>query len=202
MIAQLLHRDVIGRGVTSKRTTGVHVATVAAARLSSPQAPQARRCPTPSPEKGRSADTQSSANSAGMSHAEHARRENDGVIGMAGTRLTARTKVVSPPVTEREVAERFAAVIIPFEVGELAQGANATKEAGKKWKAARSCPNLAKTLNMARSLGTVCGWVISEAIGDPQAMAAMMAGLQHIASQPGPEGAAARALLTRLLRGE
>jgi hypothetical protein len=200
MMPHLQHRDVFGQGVTSKRSIGVHIASAAAARLTSPPANQARRCLTP--EKGRSANKQSSANSAGMSHAGHARRTNDGVIGMATTRLTARTKVVSPPVTEREVAERFAAVIIRFEVGELAQGANATKEAGKKWKAARSCPNLAKTINMARSIPSIGGWVIGEVMGDPQAINAVIAGLQYVSSQPGPEGSAARAILTRLLRGE
>jgi hypothetical protein len=106
------------------------------------------------------------------------------------------------PIRKADTAARFSTVARMIQVGTLAQGAQATKEAGKQWKSGRSAPSMDKLLNMARCIPAVAEFVLSEIVGDdngPHALNAVIAGLHVVAADPGPEGSAARALLTRLM---
>ncbi len=105
-------------------------------------------------------------------------------------------------LTERDLCARVAAVTRRSQRGELAQAAGSTKESARNWKDGTSCPNLAKTINMARRIPAVAEFVLSEIVGDengPHALNAVIAGLHAVSSDPGPQGSAARALLTRLI---
>lgn len=90
-------------------------------------------------------------------------------------------------VRSRIVAERLAPVISPLSTGELAQGAQCTKEQTTKWRAGRMLPNTAALLSLGRHFAEVRGWAITE-MADEQL-------LMHLASYPGPEGEAARRAL-------
>lgn len=108
-------------------------------------------------------------------------------------------------VTERDVTARVSTIARQSQRGELARAAGSTKDSAKNWQDGTNCPNLAKTINMARRIPAVAEFVLAEIVGDdngPHALNAVIAGLHVVAADPGPEGSAARALLTRLIGGK
>lgn len=124
------------------------------------------------------------------------------------TKLRATTVVPSTtvvPITTITAAKRFAVVIKDYEVGELAQAANTTKEAAKLWKAGRRCPNTASIINLASAIPEIDAWVsgeIRQRRDHALARAPVVAGeLQQLALQEGEIGAQARALLRKLTGG-
>lgn len=155
-----------------------------------------------SPKK--SPDHEAGRKVVGNDRAHIARRDDLGVENSLTATATTGQKVVHP-LTERDMAKRVAVVARCFQRGQLAQAANTTKEAARNWQDETSCPNLARTINMARKIPAVAELVISEIVGDengPHALNAVIAGLHIVSAMPGPEGSAARALLTRLMRSD
>lgn len=121
---------------------------------------------------------------------------------MDGTNLSPQKIVV--PITERDAAQEFSAVIIPFTAGELAQAAKRSKEAAKAWKEGRSLPSGWSLLNMAQEIPEVRNWMLAKlgvgarvGFDSPEAVGAIAAAVQAVASMPGPSGDAVRAILAR-----
>ena len=120
----------------------------------------------------------------------------------AGKCLTATGSTGQKFLTERDLSRKVSEVARHFQRGELAQAAGSSKEAAKNWQDGTSCPNTAKTINLARKIPAVAELVLSEIVGDengPDALNAVMAGLHMVAADPGAQGSAARALLYRLM---
>lgn len=108
-------------------------------------------------------------------------------------------------VTEKDVTARVSVIARQSQRGELAKAACASKDTAKNWQDGTNCPNLAKTINMARRIPAVAEFVLAEIVGDdngPYALNAVIAGLHAVSADPGPQGSAARALLTRLIGGK
>lgn len=134
---------------------------------------------------------------------------------MSNSSAVRRTKVVTTtnvvPMTEREAAEEFSAVVIDFEAGQLAQAARRTKEAAKAWKSAKRCPNGSSLINMARAIPKIRAWLYAEiergvpaeamSFDNPQALDVIFRGLQQLAMGAGTDGNSARQLLAQLMAG-
>lgn len=134
----------------------------------------------------------------------------EGRISMAKIATLRRgTNLVPPkslvPITEQDAAKAFSAVILKFSAGELAQTSKRSKEAAKAWKEGRSLPSSWSLLNMAQDIPAVRNWVLgmlgagaeTEA-PPPEVLNALLGGLHAVASIPGPDGAAARAVLKKM----
>lgn len=125
-------------------------------------------------------------------------------IGLRGTKLVPATTLV--PVNDREAAERFASVVLPFSVGELAQAGFTTKEAAKAWKRGRNTPRWVTMCDLAHSIPEIHRHALSEL--DPhqaetrtsEIVTGFLAQLQQLAHAPGRDGAEARAVLAAMGR--
>lgn len=149
------------------------------------------------------------ASSMGNGRAETSARQIEGRSFMAkratkpaGTNLAPQTNLV-PIGDERDEALAFSAVIIPFSTGELARASKRTKEAAKGWKEARSLPSAWSMLNMAREIPAVRAYMLHKLgagphmqFNSPHGMNALANAVQALASMPGPEGDAIRALVS------
>jgi hypothetical protein len=149
------------------------------------------------------------AKSMGSACAELAARESEGrqnmvrrAITVQGTNLAPKTNLV-PIGDERDEAQAFSAVIIPFSAGELAKAAKRTKEAAKGWKEGRSLPSAWSMLNMAREIPAVRSYMLAKLgaagphmqFNSPQAMDALAQAVHAIATMPGPDGDRLRAVM-------
>lgn len=136
--------------------------------------------------------------------AEYARMR-EGVLVMVrqateerATSLALQKNIV--PVTERDAAQEFSAVIIQFSSGELAQAAKRSKEAAKAWKEGRSLPTAWSMLNMAREIPAVRNWMLAKLGADPQfnspeMLSVLVGAVQTVAAMPGMDGDRLRALI-------
>lgn len=111
-------------------------------------------------------------------------------------------------MTEEEAREKFAALVVPYTQGDLASASERTKEAAKHWKKGTRAPNSSSLITLARRIPRIRDWVMAEidtpavAQADgPDAMAAVLTGLQLAANLPGQQGAIARALLKQMTGG-
>lgn len=108
------------------------------------------------------------------------------------------------PVTGNYLGEQIAARILPFPVKLVGDAANRTPEAAKKWRNGLACPDLASTINMARSIPAV-KWLVyqemergtPEGVYSPRLLFEAMSLLQQIANASGEHSQAARDLLAR-----
>lgn len=114
------------------------------------------------------------------------------------------------PACERDAAHEFSGVILPFSRGELARAANRTKDAARKWKEGVALPNAYTMIMLGRKIPVVRRWM-GDKLGlveggsillSPEVMTSLLAFMYQVAHQKGPDGDAARALLTRMGRGE
>ena len=88
--------------------------------------------------------------------------------GTASTKRTALQLRQGPtmgPLTDRDVAERFADTVteLGYDRAELARLARCTKDGSKHWVDASRCPSLPKALEMARADPAIRKWLIHEA---------------------------------------
>lgn len=120
-----------------------------------------------------------------------------------GTNVRPRTNFV--PLTDREAARKFSALVISFPAGDLAQAAARTKDSAKGWKKARAMPSGASLINMARAIPTVYAWLQEEIEhgGDPlfesdRALTGTVERLIALSSKPGKRGDAARKALLEM----
>lgn len=152
--------------------------------------------------KERAANTQPRAKSMGKGRVEQARRNNGGgTMGRTtrrarGTNFVPQTNFV--PEKDESLAERFSAVVLPFTAKQLAKVTGCSPETAKAWRNGRQFPHGEHIFKLARSIQSVRAFLYSEiepSIDAPSTIAALVAGLQHVASQKGPDGDAARALL-------
>lgn len=117
---------------------------------------------------------------------------------------------LAPAISEDEVAEKFAAVVLKFSKDDLSVLSGRTTEAAKHWKRANRAPNSSSLLTMGRRLPLVREWVISQMdmpssapSADPNQNAGQtMALLQMAANLPGQDGALAKMLLSKIQRGD
>lgn len=79
-----------------------------------------------------------------------------------GTNLARQKTFVPVPITERQTAESFSALVMPFSAGQLANAGGRSKETAKGWKAGRAAPNAASLINLARTMPTVRAWLYAE----------------------------------------
>lgn len=127
-------------------------------------------------------------------------------INMGATTVVPATTVM--PACERDAAQEFSAVILPFSRGELARAANRTKDAARKWKEGIALPNAYTMLMLGRKIPAVRNWMASKLnldqplFASPQALDVLMAALYQVAHQPGPDGDAVRALLAKMGKGQ
>ena len=122
--------------------------------------------------------------------------------------VAARTNVAASkaPVGDRDVAERFSALVVPFSAGDLARAAHRTKAAAKGWKDASRAPSLASVINMARQIPAVRQWLYAaiDKSGDgaqfdmesPRFLASLIGAVHKLSQMPGPDGDAVRAALS------
>lgn len=115
-------------------------------------------------------------------------------------------QILPPKITDREAAERFSAVILPYTAKQLANAAGRTVEAAKEWIAGSRMPSGASLINMARALPCVLKWINEEAqAGHRAAMArsddSVVSALRKLKDATGPEGDAVRAILNELAGG-
>ena len=106
------------------------------------------------------------------------------------------------PAENRDLSEKVQAAILPFPVKHVADAANRTPEAAKKWRAAAACPDLASTINMAREIPAIKWLIYHEIEGgmpagmfSPKMVVAALGLLQTMADGAGEHAAAARAIL-------
>lgn len=125
-------------------------------------------------------------------------------INQTATIIGPQTMIL--PANDREAAEEFSAVIIPYSVGEVAQAAKRGKDAAKKWKSGKAMPCGLALMHMARRLPAVRNYMLAK-MGpafqhdSPQSMSMAVLAFQTLLSQPGPEGDALRAMI-KLMTGQ
>lgn len=130
-----------------------------------------------------------------------------GFVVQSAMKLDARSIVPQKrvvPLTDREGAKAFSAIVIPFSYGELAQAAERSKEAAKAWKEGRSMPSALSLLKMAKQIPAINNWVLGMLGSDaeheaPQVMNTILGSLQTVAAMPGQDGAQARAVLAQMM---
>lgn len=112
------------------------------------------------------------------------------------------------PIDERQAAQEFSNVVLPFSAGDLAQAANRTKEAAKGWKMGRSLPSGSSLIMLASQIPAVKKWLLHKIergadpqFDSPEIVTAMLTTLQALADRPGPEGEAVRGILRSIARG-
>jgi len=132
-------------------------------------------------------------------------RRNDGGcnVSSASTRRKPTNNVPATsvvPITERQAAESFAAVVLRIDAGTLASAAKRTKEAAKMWKAGRRCPNGSSLINMSSDIDVVWAWLQGE-VEKRRATTAndTMAKLQQKAQMGDPEARAILAMINSKL---
>lgn len=123
--------------------------------------------------------------------------------------LKTSVPVMAPAMSEDEAAKEFSALVIEYTRGDLAQASERTKEAAKHWKAGTRAPNCSSLITMGRRNSRIRDWVIAQmdvdlppSVDAPNSHQDDRAQLQMLASQPGQEGAMARAMLKILDKGE
>jgi len=131
-------------------------------------------------------------------------RAGSGVMAMGnatavrGDNSRTPTTVVGNYFSEREAREEFSATIYQFMPRQLAKASGCTIDAAKHWIGARRSPNLASTINMARSLPCVSEW-LAEKIGWRAAHAmsadAVIRWAHETRAAAGLDGEVARAVL-------
>lgn len=117
-----------------------------------------------------------------------------------GKSLVGKNRFV--PATERDAAQEFAAVILNFSRGELANAAKRTKDAAKAWKEGRALPSGWSLLNMAKEIPAVRNWMLGTGADtefeSPQVLNAIVGAVQTLANMPGRDGDAARLMLQKM----
>lgn len=106
------------------------------------------------------------------------------------------------PADGRDLAAKVQAVILPFRLADVAETANRTTEAVKKWRRADACPDLASAINMARGIPAI-KWLIyqemeggvPEGVFSPQLVVKALALLQQLADSEGEFSQAAREII-------
>lgn len=121
-----------------------------------------------------------------------------------GTKLAPK-QILSPKISDRDAAESFSAVVLPFTAKQLSAASGRTVEAAKEWIAGTRMPSGASLINMARSLPCVLAWINEQAMaGHKAAMArsddSVIGALRKLKDREGPEGDAVRAILGELSR--
>lgn len=112
------------------------------------------------------------------------------------------TTVVSP-ADGRDLARKVQAVILPFRLADVADAADRTTEAVKKWRRADTCPDLPSAINLARGIPAI-KWLIyqeiesgaPEGVLSPKLVVSALALLQQIANGNTEHAAAARAIIS------
>lgn len=136
-------------------------------------------------------------------------RHQEGVIfmGKSATRLKGTTVVhqrTVVPTNGEEAARQLSAIIIPLETGDVAQAAQRTKDAVKKWKEGRSMPGSWSLLMMARDIPVVHDWVQAIICGNDfverHLRAVAQAALYQAVHDKGPGGDAFREEISRIAR--
>lgn len=118
-----------------------------------------------------------------------------------------RTNVAAsrPPITNEVAAKGFQATVIKFSAADLAQAAHRTKNAAKGWKDGSRAPDIASTINMARSLPCVQAWLIEESgARDAQAVSAdaVIRWAHEYRNAAGLDGQIAKAVLAAVAGNE
>lgn len=106
------------------------------------------------------------------------------------------------PATRGDLSKKFKTAILPFPIQHVADAANRTTEAVKKWRAEDACPDLPSAINAARDIPAV-KWLIYEEIerGTPEGVHSTRlltegrALLQKLAEGEGEHAEAARKIL-------
>lgn len=118
-----------------------------------------------------------------------------------------RTNVAAsrPPITNEVAAKGFQATVIKFSAADLAQAAHRTKNAAKGWKDGSRAPDIASTINMARSLPCVQAWLVEESgARAAQAMSAdaVIRWAHEYRNAAGLDGQIAKAVLAAVVGNE
>ncbi len=121
-----------------------------------------------------------------------------------GTNVRPRTNVI--PITDREAAQKFSALVIAFPAGQLAQAAARTKDSAKGWKKARAFPSGASLINMCRAIPSVYEWLQTEiehggeVFESDRNLTLAYQETMRLASTPGKRGDEARKMLADMAR--
>jgi hypothetical protein len=100
-------------------------------------------------------------------------------MGVRGTTFFTPPKV-SPKITDSEALEQVSALVLGFSAGTLAKATDRSKDSAKHWKAGHACPNLASTINLARSIPAVRAWLMEQiANGEQPEGPQLIAGLEQ-----------------------
>jgi hypothetical protein len=107
------------------------------------------------------------------------------------------------PASNRDLSEKVSAAILSFPVKHVADAANRTPEAAKKWRSGLACPDLASAINMARDIKAIKWLLIQEMDGgtpdgifSQRTVIEAMGLLQRIADGVGEDAEAARKILS------
>lgn len=107
----------------------------------------------------------------------------------------------APAISEREVAEKFSALVLDYSKTDLSDLSDRTSEAAKHWKDRTRAPNSSSLITMARRNKAIQTWLAAEigiALPDPnEEEAKTRAELQLAANMPGQIGVIARMLLSQ-----
>lgn len=109
---------------------------------------------------------------------------------------------VAPAISEKEVAEKFSALVMEYSKNDLSDLSDRTSEAAKHWKERTRAPNSSSLITMARRNTLIQAWVAKEIglkLPDVNAdEAKTRAELQLAANMPGQFGAIARMMLKQM----
>jgi hypothetical protein len=118
------------------------------------------------------------------------------------------THVVPSPVTNRDVANEFGDLITDASVQDVADDANRTVEAAKKWRLKRQAPDSASLINSAQKRPKVRAWLMWRIGGDPvlarsqPVMTELHQLLLEVGAGSSAEAAEARRLFQEIFRGK
>jgi hypothetical protein len=110
---------------------------------------------------------------------------------------------VFSPMSEVDAAQEFAAVILPFSVGELATATNRSKETAKCWKLGRAFPNGVSLMALVAEFPAIRAWAHERTGGfdSSQSLGTMFALLEKVMASDTAEGRAMRARFQQIAEG-
>lgn len=122
---------------------------------------------------------------------------------LAGEKVAPPKKIAPLFVSKRAAKLEFASVIDEFELGEVANDADVSKETVKCWKAGRAFPHGQNLMLLMLRNRKVCGWVLGklglnqmpECLNDPRVLNALQAFAHRVSFENDPDGDEARAII-------
>lgn len=110
-------------------------------------------------------------------------------------------------LTDQQVREEIASVVLQFSDGQLAKAAGRTKECAKKIKRGVSAPSSATLLNWAQAIPSVNAWVMDKIAmrgerpeASPQMLIEVLTSLRRMSEQDTPEGRALQSVFAEFQR--